>query len=119
MKQYYQSNYIGNEPLDVEPINPEVIKIISYSTDNEYSEINVNNDIPRKPAKYFDVRFMDKEYKVSEDAVIFIKSREFVGKELIKLIQESSNMIIRYSNAEAPKFFENFNEEIINTTQSC
>lgn len=112
LKQYYQSNYIGNEPLDVEAINAEVIKIISYSTDNEYSEISVNNDIPRKPAKYFDVRFMDKEYKVPEDAVIFIKSREFVGKELIKLIHESSNMIIRYSNAEAPKFFENFNEEI-------
>ena len=37
LKKYYQNSYIGNEPLEVEPINPEVIKIISYPMDNEYS----------------------------------------------------------------------------------
>lgn len=114
LKKYYQNSYIGNEPLEVEPINPEVIKIISYPMDNEYSGIPVNDGIPHKPAHYFDVRFLDKTYKVPEDAVVFIKSREFVGKELIKLIKESSDMIVRYSNADAPKFFENFNDEIKN-----
>lgn len=114
LKKYYRNSYIGNEPLEVEPINPEVIKIISYPMDNEYSGIPVNDGIPHKPAHYFDVRFLDKTYKVPEDAVVFIKSREFVGKELIKLIKESSDMIVRYSNADAPKFFENFNDEIKN-----
>lgn len=114
LKKYYQNSYIGNEPLDVEPINPEVIKILSYPMDNEYSGIPVNDGIPHKPAHYFDVRFLNKTYKVPEDVVIFIKSREFVGKELIKLIKESSDMIVRYSNADAPKFFENFNDEIKN-----
>ena len=42
LKKYYQNSYIGNEPLEVEPINPEVIKIISYPMDNEYSGIPVN-----------------------------------------------------------------------------
>lgn len=114
LKKYYRSNYIGNEPLEVDPINPEVIKIISYPMDNEYSEIPVNDNIPQKPANYFNVRFLNKTYKVPEDAVLFIKSREFVGKELIKLIHETSNMIIRYSDTEPSKFFENFNDEIQN-----
>jgi len=114
LKKYYQNNYIGDEPLEIDPINPEIIKIISYSTDNEYGEMAVNTDISRNPANYFDVKFLDKTYEVSKDAVVFIKSREFVGKELIKLINESSNMIVRYSETEAPKFFENFNVEIQN-----
>ena len=46
LKKYYQNSYIGNEPLDVEPINQEVIKIISYPVDNEYSGIPVNDGIP-------------------------------------------------------------------------
>ena len=66
----------------------------------------------KRAAHYYDVRFMGKTYKVPEDAVTFIKSREFVGKELIKLINEASDMIVRYSDTEAPKFFENFNSEI-------
>ena len=114
LKKYYQNNYIGDEPLEIDPINPEIIKIISYSTDNEYDEIAVNTGISRKPANYFYTKFLNKTYKVPKDAVVFIKSREFVGKELIKLIKESSNMIVRYSEAEAPKFFENFNVEIQN-----
>ena len=114
LKKYYQNSYIGSEPLEVEPINPEVIKIISYPMDNEYSGRLVNDGISHKPAHYFDVRFLDKTYKVPKDAVIFIKSREFVGKGIIKLIQASSNMIVRYSDTEAPKFFENFSNEIQN-----
>ena len=40
LKQYYLTKYIGNEPLKVDPINPEVIKILSYSTDSECDGIS-------------------------------------------------------------------------------
>ena len=72
LKKYYQNSYIGNEPLEVEPINPEVIKIISYPMDNEYSGIPVNDGIPHKPAHYFDVRFLDNNDKEQLDAVVFM-----------------------------------------------
>ena len=125
LKKYYQKNYKGNTPLEVDPIDPELIKRISYSTDDEYREVPVLDSIddeygempvmdsvPQKETKYFDVRFMGKAYKVPEDAVTFIKTREFVGKELIKLINVASDMIVRYSDTKAPMFFENFNDEI-------
>lgn len=112
LKMYYAEKYIGNIPLEVDPINPEVITILSSSGNNGQRELFETQDIVKKAAHYYDVRFMGKTYKVPEDAVTFIKSREFVGKELIKLINEASDMIVRYSDTEAPKFFENFNAEI-------
>lgn len=112
LKMYYAEKYIGNIPLEVDPINPEVITILSSSGNNGQRELFETQDIVKKAAYYYDVRFMGKTYKVPEDAVTFIKSREFVGKELIKLINEASDMIVRYSDTEAPKFFENFNSEI-------
>lgn len=112
LKMYYAEKYIGNIPLEVDPINPEVITILSSSGNNGQRELFETQDIVKKAAHYYDVRFMGKTYKVPEDAVTFIKSREFVGKELIKLINEASDMIVRYSDTEAPKFFENFNSEI-------
>lgn len=112
LKMYYSEKYIGNIPLEVDPINPEVITILSSSGNNGQRELFETQDIVKKAAHYYGVRFMGKTYKVPEDAVTFIKSREFVGKELIKLINEASDMIVRYSDTEAPKFFENFNSEI-------
>lgn len=114
LEKYYKNNYIGSEPLEVDPINLEVIKTISNSTDDEHSKMPVNDGISQKSANYFDVTFMNKTYKVPEDVTILIKSRSFVEKEIIKLIHESSNMIVRYSETEATKFFLNFNDEIQN-----
>lgn len=112
LKQYYLTKYIGNEPLKVDPINPEVIKILSYSTDSECDGISVAQNIEKKELQYFNVRFMGKTYNVPEDAAVFLRSREFVGKELIKLIKESTDMIKRYADMDASKFFENFDVEI-------
>ncbi len=105
LEKYYKNNYIGSEPLEVDPINLEVIKTISNSTDDEHSKMPVNDGISQKSANYFDVTFMNKTYKVPEDVTILIKSRSFVEKEIIKLIHESSNMIVRYSETEATNFF--------------
>ena len=65
----------------------------------------VNDGISQKSANYYDVTIMNKTYKVPEDVTILIKSRSFVEKEIIKLIHESSNMIVRYSETEATNFF--------------
>lgn len=109
LKEDYDKNRICKDPINVEPIDPELVNVISYSTVEKVTDSDENT---RTEVGGYQVNFLGKVYPVPEGAVTFFSTREFVGKEISKLIKLSSQMVIRYSETDPTQFFDRFSDEI-------
>lgn len=112
LQDYCNEKFIGQTPISVDPIDMELVHMIANSTDEDNicdDEILTNTSSVRSDIR---VRFNGGNYFIPEDAVTFLKSREFVGNILIKLIRETSEMIERYAAEDASEFFSHFDLEI-------
>ena len=90
-----------HEPVDIDFAN----KIVSPIKDSKNQ--SVGNSKPMfHNSKCFSVRFFDKEYDVPEDALTFLQCREFVSNGLIKLLDESTKLMNKYSRMGGEKAFE-------------
>lgn len=89
-----------HEPVDVDLAN----NIVSPIKDSKNQSVSVGKPIVQN-SKYFSVRFFDKEYDIPEDALTFLQCREFVSNGLIKLLDEASKLMNKYSRIGSEKAF--------------
>lgn len=101
LTNYYVENILNKHPiLDKEPISHDLVRILSYNMSDK-NNVNV-----------FDINFLGKSYHIPKDAAIFVHCGDSIGLEMVRLIQTTREMIIRYSETDSTKFFENFDVEI-------
>lgn len=82
LKHYYDENSLrvnDNISTTDDKVDEEKIEVLQEDTDG------------------ISVKFLDKNYIVPEDAVTFLYCRDFVSNGLIKLLNESSKLLNKYS----------------------
>lgn len=86
LKHYYDENSLrvnDNISTTDDKVDEEKIEVLQEDTDG------------------ISVKFLDKNYIVPEDAVTFLYCRDFVSNGLIKLLNESSKLLNKYSRMKS------------------
>lgn len=86
LKHYYDENSLrvnDNISTTDDKVDEEKIEVLQEDTDG------------------ISVKFLDKNYIVPEDAVTFLHCRDFVSNGLIKLLNESSKLLNKYSRMKS------------------
>ena len=105
MQKFYEEKTMRTNISKVGSVDAELAeKLASVTTDTEDEE--QNKKVTPYNSKCFSVRFFDKEYDVPEDALTFLQCREFVSNGLIKLLDESTKLMNKYSRMGGEKAFE-------------
>lgn len=117
LQSYYEEhtdriNVNKHEPVDVNLAN----KIVSPVKDSKNQSVENNKSLSHN-SKYFSVRFFDKEYDVPEDALTFLQCREFVSNGLIKLLDESTKLMNKYSRMGGEKAFASLADDTTHLQQ--
>lgn len=63
---------------------------------NNIQDLENNKSIPES-CKYITVRFLDKSYDIHKDVITFLRCRELISSGLVKLLNESSRLLSKYS----------------------
>ena len=91
LKHYYYENSLRvNDDISTtdDKVDKEKLEVLQEGTDG------------------ISVKFFDKNYIVPEDAVTFLYCRDFVSNGLIKLLDESTKLMNKYSRMGGEKAFE-------------
>lgn len=91
LKHYYDENSLRvNDDISTtdDKVDKEKLEVLQEGTDG------------------ISVKFLDKNYIVPEDAVTFLYCRDFVSNGLIKLLDESTKLMNKYSRMGGEKAFE-------------
>ena len=112
LQSYYEEhtdriNVNKHDPVDVDLAN----KIVSPIKDSKNYSVGNSNLISHN-SKCFSVRFFDKEYNVPEDALTFLQCREFVSNGLLKLLDESTKLMNKYSRMKSENAFRNIDKDV-------
>ena len=100
MQNFYEENTDRTNINKPEPIDVDFAKKVTSPKKESKGEVTTNNTVSQS-CKYITVKFLDKTYDIPEDAVTFLYCRDFVSNGLIKLLNESSRLLNKYSRMKS------------------
>lgn len=65
----------------------------------------------------FNVKFLDTTYDIPEDVITFLNCRDFVSKGLVKLLNEASSLVKKYSKIGAKRAIEEMSNDVTHIQQ--
>lgn len=74
----------------------------------------VNENSTRKCNKYFTVKFLNKNYDLPEDIIVFLECRNFTSNGLIKLLGETRSLMKQYQRIGGEKAVNRLDEDVAN-----
>lgn len=111
LQNFYEENTERINTNKPEPINVDFAKNIAVTRNELNNERTIIRGAVKKSGKYFNVKFLDKNYTIPEDALTFLQCREFVSNGLIKLLDESTKLMNKYSRLGGEKAFASLAED--------
>lgn len=105
LQNFYEENTERTNINKPEPINVNIAKKIVVPQKELKNGNVISGKFQKRNFNSVTVRFFDKEYDVPEDALTFLQCREFVSNGLIKLLDESTKLMNKYSRLGGEKAF--------------
>lgn len=97
MQSFYEENTIRTNINKPKPIDKELAEKLGDIELSNQEKLEQEQSANVENTKYFSVKFLDKIYDIPEDVIIFYNCREFVSEGLIKLLDEASSLMKKYS----------------------
>ena len=65
----------------------------------------------------FNVKFLDTTYDIPEDVIIFLNCRDFVSKGLVKLLNEASSLMSKYTRIGGKRAVDGMADDVTHIQQ--
>jgi hypothetical protein len=119
MQKFYEENTIRSNVSKNSPVNQEwAEKLASEKSGRTLpKKSGTSNANIQRNNKYFTVNFLGEKYSVPEDVVTYLHCNADVSKGLLRLLDEASQMVDKYTRLGGQNFFEHM-DSILNNLQN-
>lgn len=118
LQNFYEENTERININKPEPINVDFAKNIAIQQKESTTESVIPDSLTERNFNSVTVKFLDKNYIIPEDAIIFLQCRNFVSNGLIKLLDESTKLMNKYSRLGGEKAFASLAKDIVRLQSS-